>query len=132
MKYLASSLLRFTSFYLVFICVPIGLASAESPNELSRNQVDQQLLALEAEGIDLVERNFSSDRGAYELVARYREQTDNDLRLITFNALAVYVEQTLGPKLALRSDPHVDSVRTLKGIADKHFELESDREALPD
>lgn len=56
--------------------------------------------ALERQAIAIVERLFPDDLGLQNLIARYREQEERGLRTISYDALSVYLELTLRPKLS--------------------------------
>ena len=85
--------------------------------------IAETIEGVEAEGVALVRREFPDDAGAMEIANRYDEESDGSLKRISFSALAIYVELTLGSKFGPSSPKH-RAIIEMQRLSEKHSALQ--------
>lgn len=93
---------------------------AFSPPECLADQEHQ--VGLEREGIGIAKELCGDDLGCRYLREGYEEESDPKNRSLQFTALALYVQQTLGPKLP-KSPETERKLKLLDEIFTEHLGL---------
>lgn len=97
------------------------MALADKPTD---PKLDAEMKDVEARAISTIREGFKDNYELNTLLEGYKEHDPADGRIIVFDALWVYVEITLVPKLRFPTPPQKKALEEFKRLVEQHQDLQ--------
>ena len=91
-------------------------------------EFDEEMRSLEREAIGKLVANFSDNLAIQRLAEGHEETRSPDSKLISFDAITIYVEATLSPKVKEDNLAEIEAISQFYELVKKHEELRSKRQ----